>query len=507
MIQGNYEAALQYMELADRPMFVNFMKGIVSHVSNNYSAAINYFKNVEEMINSTGEMRDYLPYVYAITGQSYLMLDGRDNTNQALFYFRKAAEGGYSSIGYTIYMFTVISVQVYPDDEEHSDDSLYYLPELVGNDVFKWLRWSAERGFSPAYYDLGFYELNNKKNPNEASYWFHQSADAGNPLGMACYGKTLIEQGNVKEGREWLRKSLSGNAFDLYLDHRKNGIGLLWPKSRSDVQSLLDSSQLSIGETSSNANHQSSASSSSSTSQITISNQSSGSSSISSSSNSHYSPSSTSTTYNSTRTKSHRPFNQKKDEFIGGFSMGYIQKQWAFEEDGEKYKAGAFAVDDYMQGIQVGFRIDPQFGAGFGMNSGLFYEYCWDKSEEEYDEYGSYHMTYEEHGVYAPLHLKFTMNFSEWFQLSFYGGAGFNYVFSGKAYVRDDGETYGKINVFDDEDEWKHFNMMYEYGASLRIGGIQFDFSISKGITNWSEDDAYKETQGRPFTASMTFCF
>lgn len=187
-------------------------------------------------------------------------------------------------------------------------------------------------------------------------------------------------------------------------------------------------------------------------------------------------------------------------------SFGYIQKQWVFEEDGTKEKCGLFDDAKYNNGIQAGIRVDPQFGAGFGMNSGLFYEYCWDKSNEEYDEYGTYHYTYEEHGIYMPVHLKFTMNFSKWFQLSIYGGIGMNYVFAGNLYLRDNGETYGKEDIFSEEEDFSRFNLMLEYGASIRIRGIQFDFNLSRGLTNWSDTAGTKITQNRPLNLSVTFC-
>ena len=204
--------------------------------------------------------------------------------------------------------------------------------------------------------------------------------------------------------------------------------------------------------------------------------------------------------------RSRSPFNHAVDNYVGGLSVGYIQKQWEYNVDGEKTKMGVFENDKYLQGIQAGIRIDPQFGAGFGMNSGLFYEYCWAKSDALYDEYGSYHLKYKEHGLYLPLHLKFTMNFSKWFQLSVFGGAGLNYVISGKAYLDDDGDSYD-WNVFKEEDDWKRFNTMLEYGASLRINAIQFDFTMSQGITNWSESNDYKIKVGRPMSVSATICF
>ena len=203
-----------------------------------------------------------------------------------------------------------------------------------------------------------------------------------------------------------------------------------------------------------------------------------------------------------------RPFNHSWDNYAGGFSMGYIQKQWTSKyEDNSTEKYGLFDDDKYYNGIQAGFRIDPQFGAGFGMNSGLFYEYCWGKSDKIYDEAGSFHITYEEHGLYLPLDLKFTMNFSRWFQLSFYGGVGLNYVLSGKAYARDGGKTWGSSNVYKEEDNWSRFNAMLEYGASLRINALQFDVTMAKGLNDWSDTKGTKITQGRPLCVSATICF
>lgn len=201
-----------------------------------------------------------------------------------------------------------------------------------------------------------------------------------------------------------------------------------------------------------------------------------------------------------------KPFNRKKDDYVGGFSVGYFQKQWTVEEDGTKEKIGMFENNDYIHGIQAGIRIDPQFGWGIGMNSGVFYEYCWATSDDEHDSYGTYHYTYNEHGIYVPAHLKFTMNFSKWFQLSFYGGMGFNYVFSGKMALKDDYDTDYSEDVFE-WDGMKKFNMMLEYGASIRINALQFDFTMSQGLSKWSDTDGQVIKQGRPMSVSATICF
>ena len=200
-----------------------------------------------------------------------------------------------------------------------------------------------------------------------------------------------------------------------------------------------------------------------------------------------------------------RPFNSSQDDYWGGLSVGYIQKQWSYEVGGYKERGGVFENDKYLQGVQAGIRVDPQFGYGFGMNSGIFYEYCWAKSKNQYDDYGKYHYTYNEHGLYAPVDLKYTMNFSEWFQLSFYGGVGFNYVIAGNIKLNDD---YGDESTdFFDGDNTSRFNMMLEYGAAVRIRAFQIDFSMSQGLNDWSDESGCKIKQGRPMTISATLCF
>lgn len=219
-----------------------------------------------------------------------------------------------------------------------------------------------------------------------------------------------------------------------------------------------------------------------------------------------YGSSSSSGSYNSYRYRSHHQFNEKKDDYMWGLSAGYFRKQWVLKANGVKTKEGMFGDDEYMNGVQFGLRFDPQFGYGIGINTGLFYEHCWADSDDDYDEYGSYHLTYREHGIYAPVHLKYTMNFSEWFQLSFFGGAGFNYVISGKLRAVDGNDESDAQDFFDDDD-MKRFNIMLEYGASIRVKCVQIDFTMSQGITKWIDNEDLVMRQGRPFSVSASVAF
>ena len=71
--------------------------------------------------------------------------------------------------------------------------------------------------------------------------------------------------------------------------------------------------------------------------------------------------------------------------------MGYVQKQWVYDFGDTKEKVDVFGEDKYTNGVQFGVRIDPQFRYGFGINTGLYYEYYFDTSycERSPELYGS----------------------------------------------------------------------------------------------------------------------
>lgn len=225
--------------------------------------------------------------------------------------------------------------------------------------------------------------------------------------------------------------------------------------------------------------------------------------------------------------KSHyrKAFNEDpNDECVIGLTAGYVQKVWEFDIDGHKQSEGMFDDDKFVNGIQAGITIDPQFGAGFGLHTGLIYEYYWANSDEFSDYYEGYHdqreyftakNLYSEHNLYLPLHLKFTANFSEYFQLGVFGGVGLDCIIDSKVYEYDcdyDDEELGSWSLLD-EDDWenpfqKRLNASWEVGASLRIKNVMFDFTTSHGILNHAPSHAdYKVYQSKPMRIGMTLFF
>ena len=487
---SDFASAKRFAKALNDPLYNNYIEAMDMIIEMGKDDNWNYVPKIlskwlecEQIASKNAAYKEYLPAIYLNCGMYYSLprdyFSGRD-VNKALYYFKKAIAGGN----------TQAAIHLWIAFMDASDDEIDEM-NISGDELMGYLEWAANKGQPFAILFMGKLEESGNENMQKAIYWYQKGADNGDPFSMACLGKLLLQKGgnNVETGKKWRRKSLEGNRFELQREAYEGFVTEnFWPNSRNDIQSLLGNvPNNNVPSTHTNTIPSTTANTSSISSNNTSSNI---------------------TNYSKIRKrKYHGSFNKKKDNFIGGFSLGYIQKQWVYEEDGEKEKGGLFDDEKYINGIQAGFRIDPQFGAGFGVNTGLFYEYCWSKSDDNYDDYGSYHITYEEHGLYLPLHLKFTMNFSRWFQLSFFGGAGLNYVLSGKAYMRDDGETYDTEDVYKEEDNWKRFNTMLEYGVSVRIDAFQFDFSICKGLTNWSPDENYKTTQGRPVNLSLTFCF
>jgi len=361
-----------------------------------------------------------------------------------------------------------------------------------------YLQKAAEGGYPPAFYQWGQILEFGSNDKEQALYWYEKSAQSGNPVGMASAGKLLIEKGDKTKGIQWIKKSLEGQKLEAQLEDYELSTGLApWPRSRADVKKLLDENS---------ASNYSSSNTGTSYSQ-TATSQTSGNSSHSSTSGSSYYSSGNSYSSSSNYSYHTHQFNEAKVHNFVGLSAGYVQKQWVYDYGEHTEKIDIFGEDKFTNGIQCGLRIDPQLGYGFGIGTGLFYEYYFDKSENMQEDGMDYYFRTKEHSLHLPIHLKYSLNFSKWFQLAFYGGVGLDYGLSGKIYVYQDGESYESFGMYDDEFDMKRFNTSLEYGASLRINNVQFNYTISKGLIDMSGNDEYKVKQNKPCTVSMSIYF
>lgn len=195
-----------------------------------------------------------------------------------------------------------------------------------------------------------------------------------------------------------------------------------------------------------------------------------------------------------------------------GVSAGYVHKRWQRKGTNVKENSGFLRdeagapVHDYVQGVQAGIRLEPQFTYGIGLNTGLFYEYFFEKGTIVNDSY----KTANEFGIHIPLHLEYRGNIYEYLQVFAFGGVSFDYILSGS--LKPHGPEVDKYTKNDDidysaENDLKRYNASIEFGVGIRVKGFQFQWETSSGFLNMSGNADYTVKQSRPMTLSVSWMF
>lgn len=493
VILEDWDAAQHYGELAGNTAFALFYKGQAYTQKEDFETALDCFSKVEELIGNDAKLKNIVSFIWQLKGTIYALPEYNKtyNSSKAAYYLKKSANAGNVASGYWIYQYCYW-------DWIHKED-------IPMSEAFEYLEWAAKNNYPAAYFTLGEYSEWNK-DYDIALSWYEKSADAGNPFGMACLGRLLIKKGGSykKTGCEWLRKSLDSNLEKFLKEAEELEMMPLWPETKEDVEKLLNENSIS-SSTQIEFTNPSTPSTSSSASIGAAS------SSGTAATSSAYQNNSTSNQYKKYR----GPFNEAKDNYVVGLSVGYVQKQWTFEyEGGDTEKSGFWEDSKHIGGVQAGIRVNPQFGYGFGMNTGLYYEYYHSKSApiNYTDGYGQYTGTLQEHALYLPLHIEYRLNFSKYFQLFFYGGIGLDYGLANSIkWVDCDDDSYNETisSIYDSEDcpDWKRFNYSLEYGGGIRSSCWQINFTMSKGLKNMSSTDDYKVYQGKNLMLALSIMF
>lgn len=200
-----------------------------------------------------------------------------------------------------------------------------------------------------------------------------------------------------------------------------------------------------------------------------------------------------------------------------GLSLAFVQKTWQVttknEGGGENHtKVDFWDEGKTVPGIQAGLRIQPHFGLGFGLSSGLFYEYYWDKSEDMTDEYGTYHGLYQEHVLYVPLCLEYRLFLGENFSLFVNGGISMDVSMASHVKLFNEGETeayYTDSELYDAYDiSPRRFNLYYEFGGGLQIYGLQLSFNTAKALLSRAgEQENVSVKINKPMMVSIAYVF
>jgi hypothetical protein len=213
------------------------------------------------------------------------------------------------------------------------------------------------------------------------------------------------------------------------------------------------------------------------------------------------------------------PFNSPKgDPRPLGLSLGYVQKQWEWKSSDETGKYGAWDKNNsYLDGIQVGVRYEPLFKYGFGLSTGLYYEYYQSQSDQftgtysdapgEYD----YRMNFSEHSLHLPLHLEYRLNFSENFQFFVEAGPSVDYGLDAKltaTAVGEDKPFLTETDIYQNSELGfpnKRFNASLDFGAGIRLNGLQLNVGASRGLLNISTISDVEIRQNKPITVSLSW--
>lgn len=491
---SDYQTALYYAKMLNNPLLEEYFECAYEIANDQYIQAYEHALKVEQLLGSTLDISD------AFKGQIYLMLGlcnsdirwSKADLSKALKYYLLADSLDNWQAGYEIF-------RIY---------SIYNNRFTDVKTATKALIKSALAGYPLAFFPLANLteKLKSEDSKEEAFKWYSKAAASGSYLGAANIGRHLIEKGEKKEGVEWLEATLEGTELDNEIAEFNLifGENVAWPNSRSDVEVLLNKTIASTPSSGTpTPNLANSNTQSNNTTPSTSGNTGSTNSYISNSS----SHNSNHTSYSNSGSTSSKKFNENKNPSQGGISFGYVEKEWKYSYDDYSENVNVFGEPGSTKGIQIGIRANPQFGYGFGLSTGLYYEYYFGKSLDTYSvDDIDYRFHIKEHCLYFPFHFKYNMNFSSWFQLSFYGGIGLDLGLKGKISAKSGKETLSSFSMYDKDLDMKRFNTSLEYGASVRFKYFQFDLSVGKGLINMSGNKDYTVKQNKILSLCLTIC-
>lgn len=476
---NNYTKYTGYTEELKEPIECLFrMLSALDRVD--FASAFNYAKQIitYNWPNETkGSLQAILAMLY--TDESC----GEKSQEKAMYWYREAIKNGSASAGYLMFI-----------------DLMSGKLDISDNEIINALKLSANKGYIPSYYMLAILDANEGKTEQEGA-WYKKGAEQGDLMGMIYYGCWLSAiKHNKQQALYWLRKATNAPNLSDYLSNRqlkKEGM-----KTAEDIQQLVYKVEHDIaipapvpviGSNNHSQNTTSTASSTTTSTPYT----------------STYTPSTSPTTssYSRYKPRVHRDFNSPDYEHpIAGISVGYVQKQWTVKENGESSKMGYWDDTKYLSGIQAGIRIEPLFKYGFGIDTGLYYEYYYSKSKPISYDGIEFEPSISEHSLYLPVHLEYRFNFCKAFQLFFYGGIGLDYVLSAKLKTNDEDLSYDKDDAYENA-SLKKFNTSLEYGGGFRIYGVQVNLTLTNGLLNIYKESDAEIKQSKNLMCNLSYMF
>ena len=501
MYMNDFKKAFKLAELSKDDFLIACSGMMVETENGDWNKIAPYALLLEKVVNSQSDLNVFQKCgAYMSLGTFFVASSQYQDYAKAVSYLEKASALGSAEAKFLIFVFS------------HNED----IPDgmFADDEGIKRLFEAAELGYPPAFVISGIVEEKIRNNNQQAMKWYEKAAKSGNSVGMVHYGRLLVESGKSAEGKSWLRKSLEGDGLEQQIEYYAMILNMYpFVKSRQEVVDMLDGKTPTdgIGETAVAQPAQPVHPTQPALPVAPVRPVQSAKPPVTSATQTPSVGVSTSSGYSSRWYR--RPFNPPVDDYkIAGLSVGYVSKQWQAKAGGESIKYGIWEDSKRMNGLQVGVRVEPQFKFGFGLNTGLFYEFYYTRGETLSDDYGEYHEDVMEHSLYLPVHLEYRLNFSEAFQLFFFGGIGLDCGLAASYRMIDENDhnydvTVDDVYGSDMFPDWKRFNASLEYGAGIRIYMVQLNFAASKGLVNMSSSDEYSVYQNKDMAFSLSYMF
>ena len=117
----------------------------------------------------------------------------------------------------------------------------------------------------------------------------------------------------------------------------------------------------------------------------------------------------------------------KKLQF--GLSVGWVAKEWTTSASGRTLHEDLWGnPDKLLHGVQFGLQVNKCLFYGLGCRSGLYYE--WYISHDKFLKENGWNR-FNEHSLYIPLHIQFSLPITKKISITPYGGLGMNIALKG----------------------------------------------------------------------------
>ena len=232
------ESAFKYAQKAGDELYIANFGHMLSLMHENFEEASKYASSLSDIIESRTDMTQYQKScAYTMLGSFFVEAPTPyQDVEKGVAYLKRASSLGNPAAKYAIFIYQMN--RLIPDEMLGDDESVKLMVE------------AAEMGYPPALTMAGFLEEYFRKNSQKATMWYEKAAQAGNPIGMALYGRMLMKAGNEYEAKKWLNKSLEGQGFENQIKEYELQFGAYffpWPKSRQDVIDMLGTSSTDGG--------------------------------------------------------------------------------------------------------------------------------------------------------------------------------------------------------------------------------------------------------------------